>query len=66
MKHFKSSQEVYDAGYAIPQYDISRVNRTWRYNGKTFTTPKNVEVEKVQLTNFVIEVMPCEALDKTI
>ena len=65
MKHFKSSQEVYDAGYAIPQYDISRVKRTWRYKDKTFTTPMDVEVEKVQLTHFQIDVMPCEVTNKT-
>ena len=65
MKHFKSSQEVYDAGYAIPQYDISRIMRTWRYKDKTFTTPTGVEVEKVQLKDFQIDVLPCEALNKT-
>jgi hypothetical protein len=65
MKHFKSSLEVYDAGYAIPQYDISRIMRTWRYKDKTFTTPTGVEVEKVQLTDFQIDVLPCEALNKT-
>ena len=65
MKHFKSSQEVYEAGYAMPQYDISRVKRTWRHKEKIFTTLYDVEVEKVQLPNFQIEVMRCEALNKT-
>ena len=65
MKNFKSSQEAYDAGYAIPQYDISKVKRTWRYKDKTFTTPMDVEVEKVQLTDFQIDVMPCEVTNKT-
>ena len=65
MKHFKSSKEVYDAGYAIPQYDISRVKRTWRHKEKIFTTLYDVEVEKVQLPNFQIDVMPCEVTNKT-
>jgi len=66
MKHFKSSQEVYDAGYAIPIIPVLRDSRTWRYKDKTFTTPFDVEVEKIQLTNFQIDVMPCEVLNKTV
>jgi len=52
MKHFKSSQEVYEAGYAIPILPVLRDSRTWRYKDKTFTTLYDVEIEKVQLTNF--------------
>ena len=66
MKNFKSSQEVYDAGYAIPIIPVLVDSRTWRYKDKTFTTPIDVKVEKIQLTDFQIDVMPCEALNKTV
>ena len=39
----KSSQEIFDAGYAIQVYDISTTHRTWVFRNERFTTPMDVE-----------------------
>ena len=57
----KSSQELYDAGYAIPQYDISRVKRTWRHKDKIFTTP--IDVKTLTLDGVPYPVLPMEKDD---
>jgi len=54
----KSLQELYDAGYAIPQYDISRVKRTWRHKEKIFTTPYDVPVETVMVNGHLMQCLP--------
>jgi len=64
MKHFKSSKEAYDAGYALTSYSISRTKRLWTYYDKKYETPP-VEVETVLLGDTQIGVLPCEALNKT-
>jgi hypothetical protein len=58
----KSSQEVYEAGYAIPQYDISREKRTWRFKDKTFTTP--IDVKTLTLDGLPFHVLPMEKVDE--
>mgnify|MGYP003635758347 FL=1 len=60
----KSSQELYDAGYAIPQYDISTTTRTWRHKDKIFTTPYDVPVEKMMWNGHLMEFLPIEKIDK--
>ena len=66
MKHFKSSKEAYDAGYALPSYSISRTKRLWTYYDKKYETPPvGIEIETVLLGNTQIGVLPCEALNKT-
>ena len=60
----KSSQELYDAGYAIPQYDISRVKRTWRHKEKIFTTPYDVPVETVMVNGHLMQCLPMEQIDE--
>jgi hypothetical protein len=62
----KSSQEMYDEGYAIPQYDISRVTRTWRYKDKIFTTPYDVPVEKMMWNGHLMEFLKMEKNDEFI
>lgn len=57
----KSSQELYDAGYAIPQYDISREKRTWKYKDKIFTTP--IDVKTLTLDGLPFPVLPMEKVD---
>lgn len=59
----KSSQEMYDAGYAIPQYDISRVKRTWRHKEKIFTTPYDVPVEKMMWNGHLMDFLKMEKTD---
>lgn len=58
----KSSQELYDAGYAIPQYDISRTMRTWRFKDKTFTTP--IDVKTLTLDGVPFPVLTKEQVDE--
>jgi len=60
----KSSQELYDAGYAIQQYDISREKRTWRHKDKIFTTPCDVPVETVMWNARSLNVLPMENTDE--
>jgi len=57
----KSSQELYDAGYALPQYDISRVKRTWKYKDTIFTTP--IDVKTLTLDGVPFPVLPMEKVD---
>ena len=60
----KSSQEMYDAGYAIPQYDISNVKRTWRHKEKIFTTPYDVPVEKMMWNGHLMDFLKMEKTDE--
>ena len=60
----KSSQELYDAGYALPQYDISRVKRTWRHKEKIFTTPYDVPVETMMVNGHLMQCLPMEKVDE--
>ena len=39
----KSSQEIFDAGYAIQVYDPSPTHRAWVFCNERFTTPMDVE-----------------------
>lgn len=41
-------QEIYEQGYAIPVYNISRTERWWRYKDKVFATPMDVETKELQ------------------
>jgi len=59
----KSSQEIFDAGYAIPQYDISRVTRTWRHKEKIFTTPYDALVETMMVNGHLMQCLPMEKVD---
>jgi hypothetical protein len=42
-----TSQEFYDAGYAILVYSVALTELVWRYYDKTFTTPLDVEIKYV-------------------
>jgi len=54
---------MYDEGYAIPQYDISTVKRTWRYKDKIFTTPHDVPVKKMMWNGHLMEFLKMEKID---
>jgi hypothetical protein len=66
MNGYKNLAELYDAGYAVQQYDISTVKRTWRYKDKIFTTPYDVPVETVTLHKHPMQVLPKEQIDEWI
>jgi hypothetical protein len=57
----KSSQEIFDAGYAIPIIPVLRDSRTWRYKDKTFTTP--IDVKTLTLDGLPFPVLPMEKVD---
>jgi hypothetical protein len=42
-----TSQEFYDAGYAILVYSVALTELVWRYYDKTFTTPLDVDTKYV-------------------
>ena len=42
-----NSQEIYDAGYAIPVYNVSKTQRFWRYKDNVFATPIDVETKEI-------------------
>ena len=66
MNGYKNSAELYAAGYAVQQYDISTVKRTWRYKDKIFTTPYDVSVETIMLNQYPMQVLPKEQIDASI
>ena len=43
-----TSEEIYDAGYAIPVYNVSRTERWWRYKDRVFATPVDVKTKEIQ------------------
>jgi len=40
-----TSQEIYEAGYAIAVYSVALTSLVWRYKDKIFTTPLDVETK---------------------
>ena len=62
----KSAQEMYDAGYAVQQYDISTVKRTWRHKDKIFTTLYDIPVEKIMWNGHLMEFLKMEKTDEFI
>lgn len=65
MDGYKNSAELYAAGYAVQQYDISPVKRTWRYKGKIFETPYDVPVETIMYkSKYPMQVLPKEQIDE--
>jgi hypothetical protein len=61
---FKSSAEVFDAGYAIPTYDIRTNTNTWRFRGESFTTPRIMSIEYVDVSGTEVPVYPITKLEK--
>ena len=57
-----SSKELYDAGYAIPSYDISTTHRTWVFRDTRFKTP--IDVKTVTLDGVPFPVLPKEQVDE--
>ena len=57
----KSSQELYDAGYAIQVYDPSPTHRAWVFRNERFTTP--IDVKTLTLDGVPFPVLPMEQVD---
>jgi len=66
MAGYKNSTDLYDAGYAIQQYDISREKRTWRHKDKIFITPYEIPVEKMMWNGHLMEFLKMEKNDEFI
>lgn len=58
MKTFKSSTELFDAGYAVMSYSIDDNTSHWRFRGESFETPRIVAVEYVNVNGSQIPVYP--------
>ena len=58
----KSSQEIFDAGYAIEVYDPRPTHRVWVFRNERFTTP--MDVKTVMLDGVPFPVLPKEQVDE--
>jgi hypothetical protein len=61
---FKSSAEVFDAGYAVPSYDIDTNTLHWRFKGETFVSPRIVCTEYADVNGARLPVYPISELEK--
>jgi len=61
---FKSSAEVFDAGYAVPTYNIDTNTSNWRFKGESFTTPRILCVDYVDVNGSTLPVYPVAKLEK--
>ena len=64
MKTFKSSTELFDAGYAVMTYSIADNTSHWRFKGESFETPRIVAVEYADVNGSQISVYPMSQLVK--
>ena len=60
----KSSQDWFDAGYAMPIYAISTTHRTWLFYDKLFTTPADVKTVVVDGMSVLMDAQPAEHYGK--
>lgn len=64
MKSFKSSAELFDAGYAVMSYSIANNTSQWRFRGESFETPRIICTEHVNVNGSQIPVYPMSQLVK--
>jgi hypothetical protein len=64
MKTFKSSAELFDAGYAVMSYSIADNTSCWRFKGESFETPRIIAVEYADVNGSQIPVYPMSQLVK--
>jgi len=64
MKTFKSSDELFDAGYAVMSYGIANNTMQWRYRGESFATPSVTYTRYVDVNGSQIAVYPVSELEK--
>jgi len=66
MIQFKSSAELFDAGYAVMSYSIANDTIQWRFKDKSFVTPSITDtkyVDVVDVNGSQIVVYPVSKLD---
>ena len=61
---FKSSAELFDAGYAVPTYSIDTNTNNWRFKGESFTTPRILCVDYADVNGSNVPVYPIDKLEK--
>lgn len=59
---FKSSAELYDAGYAVMTYSIANNIMQWRFKDKSFVTPNVTDTKYVDVNGSQIAVYPVSEL----
>jgi hypothetical protein len=62
MIQFKSSAELFDAGYAIMTYGIANDTMQWRFKDKSFVTPSVTDTKYVDVNGRQIAVYPVSEL----
>ena len=60
---FKSSAELFDAGYAVMSYNIANNIMQWRFKDKLFVTPSITDTKYVDVNGSQIAVYPVSKLD---
>jgi hypothetical protein len=60
---FKSSAELFAAGYAVPSYDIDTNTTHWRYKGEAFVSPRVLCTEQAEVSGSRVAVYPIAKLE---
>jgi hypothetical protein len=60
---FKSSVELFDAGYAVMTYSIANNIMQWRFKDKSFVTSSVTDTKYVDVNGSQIAVYPVSELD---
>ena len=58
------TDEIYDAGYAIPMYNILLEFRYWRYRDEEYSIPSGAVWPTVKLPGVMFGVAPIEMVRK--
>ena len=61
---FKSSAELFDAGYAVSSYSIDTNENNWRFKGGSFTTPRIMFQHDAYVNGTRVPVYPITELEK--
>ena len=61
---FKSSDELFDAGYAVMSYSIADNTSHWRFKGESFETPRIIGTKYATVNGSQISVYPISQLEK--
>lgn len=60
----KHASELFDAGYAVPQYNISTNKTVWRFRGESFETPRFLCDQFANVNGTTVAVCPMTTLEK--
>ena len=61
---FKSSAELFDAGYALLTIPFDKNTTSWRFKEKSFTTSLVSFVEHADVNGYMLSVYPMNKLEK--